>query len=243
MTGTALEASGELRSVYGLRVVRIPTNRPQKRIDFGARLHTDGASKWRAVTKSVQEVTGDGRSVLIGTRSVAASEEIGALLQESGLSPVILNARQDSVEAQIVAEAGQPGRITVATNMAGRGTDIHLTAPVREAGGLHVVLTEFHESSRIDRQLFGRSGRQGDPGSFECIVSLSDELFQKYSSPVVRKFVAHAIHSERLAAYALWAIRAIAQASAQRASARARKSALAEDERFQKSISFAGRPE
>ena len=119
--------------------------------------------------------------MLIGTRSVDASEHVGELLLKAGLQPVILNARQDRQEAEIVASAGQPGRVTVATNMAGRGTDIQLHPAVREAGGLHVILTEYHESRRIDRQLFGRAGRQGDPGSYESIVALDDELFQRFA--------------------------------------------------------------
>ena len=126
-------------------------------------------------------VTRAGRAVLIGTRSVDASEHVGELLLEAGFQPVILNARQDRQEAEIVACAGQPGRVTVATNLAGRGTDIQLHPAVREAGGLHVILTEYHESRRIDRQLFGRAGRQGDPGSYESIVALDDELFQRFA--------------------------------------------------------------
>ena len=167
MTGTAIEAAGELRAVYGLRVIRIPTNRALKRTKVGTRMFPIAGQKWNAVVEAVNAVSHQGRAVLIGTRSVEASERVGELLRKSGLNPVILNARHDRLEADIVAEAGQPGRITVATNMAGRGTDIQLHRDVREAAGLHVILTEYHESARIDRQLFGRSGRQGDPGSYE----------------------------------------------------------------------------
>lgn len=117
----------------------------------------------------------------MGTRSVEASEHLSALLMAQGLAHVVLNARQDEDEAQAVANAGQIGRITVATNMAGRGTDIKLAQEVVEGGGLHVILTEFHESARVDRQLFGRSARQGDPGTTEAIVSLEDELFRRYA--------------------------------------------------------------
>jgi preprotein translocase subunit SecA len=121
-----------------------------------------------------------GRAVLIGTRSVAASEALSRLLDEAGVEHRLLNARQDAAEAEAVGQAGLPGRITVATNMAGRGTDIKLHPETARAGGLHVILTEFHESRRIDRQLFGRAGRQGDPGSCEAIVSLDDELFRHF---------------------------------------------------------------
>jgi preprotein translocase subunit SecA len=145
--------------------------------------------------------TRENRAVLIGTRSVEASEHVGRLLLTAGLAPVVLNARQDRKEAEIVAMAGQPGRVTVATNMAGRGTDILLHPSVREAGGLHVVLTEYHESRRIDRQLFGRAGRQGDPGSYESIVAIEDELFQRFAAKLALGFVARVFqHAERVPA-------------------------------------------
>src|SRR5207253_2602964 len=131
MTGTAVEAAGELRAVYGLRVVRIATNRPLKRMDCGTRNFLTAAGKWRAVVESVREATRNRRAVLVGTRSVDASEHLAKLLRLEGLQPVILNARQDHQEAQIVADAGRPGRVTVATNMAGRGTDILLHPEVR----------------------------------------------------------------------------------------------------------------
>ena len=119
---------------------------------------------------------GQGRPVLVGTRSVAASEYLSQLLTKAGLSHRVLNARQDQEEAEIIAQAGQRGQITVATNMAGRGTDILLGPGVKELGGLHVIATERHEARRIDRQLFGRSGRQGDPGSYESFASLEDDI-------------------------------------------------------------------
>jgi preprotein translocase subunit SecA len=134
----------------------------------------------RGLARIRSAATRANRHVLIGTGSVDASEHVGALLKAAGLDPVILNARQDRDEAEIVAAAGQPGRVTVATNMAGRGSDIKLHPAARQAGGLHVIMTECHESGRIDRQLFGRAGRQGDPGTYESIVALDDELFQRF---------------------------------------------------------------
>src|SRR5262249_16717131 len=173
-------------AVYGLWVVRIPTNRPLRRMNLGTQVVRTAAQKWNAVVDSVNAATRQGWPVLIGTRSVDASEHVGELLSKAGLQPGILNARQDRQEADIVAGAGQPGRVTVATNMAGRGTDIQLHPAVREAGGLHVILTEYHDSRRIDRQLFGRAGRQGDPGSCEAIVSLEDEIYMVHAPAATR---------------------------------------------------------
>ena len=135
------------------------------------------AARWRRVAQRAREESERGRAVLIGTRSIEASETLSGELHAMGIAHTVLNARQDQTEAQTIAQAGTPGRITVATNMAGRGTDIKLHPEVERAGGLHVILTEFNESPRIDRQLFGRAARQGDPGSVEAIVSLEDELF------------------------------------------------------------------
>jgi preprotein translocase subunit SecA len=175
MTGTAREVARELWSVYRLNTVVVPTRKPIQRVALGVRVFTTQNSKWNAVVESVEAVHRRGRPVLVGTCSVAASEHLSELLEARGLRHQVLNARQDAQEAQIVAEAGQPGRITVATNMAGRGTDIRLDPGVAENGGLHVIATQRNEARRIDRQLFGRCGRQGDPGSFEAILSLDDD--------------------------------------------------------------------
>ena len=180
MTGTAKEVRRELWNVYRMPVVRIPTHKPLRRKDLGETVLTREEDKWREIAQRVVAVRDRGRPVLVGTRSVAASETLGALLEERGIPHRVLNARQDAEEAAIVAAAGGVGCVTVATNMAGRGTDIKLTDAAREAGGLHVIASERHESQRIDRQLFGRSGRQGDPGSYELIVSLEDELMQSH---------------------------------------------------------------
>jgi len=180
MTGTAHEIAPELWSVYRLPVVKVPTNRPVKRRDLGETVFATTAEKWRGVVERLRELNRTGQPVLVGTRSVGASEELSRLLTTAGLKHQLLNARQDKEEAEIVAQAGQVGGITVATNMAGRGTDIRLAKGVEALGGLHVIATELHESRRIDRQLFGRSGRQGDPGTFEAIISLQDELSRVY---------------------------------------------------------------
>ena len=187
MSGTARELAPELRAVYALPVVPIPTRRPLRRRPLPPLLLADQGAKWRAVAEAARAIAGTGRPVLIGTRSVGASETLSALLGGAGLPHRVLNARNDRAEAEIVAEAGQPGRITVATNMAGRGTDIHLAPGIAEAGGLHVILTEFHESSRIDRQLIGRGARQGDPGSWQAIVARDDDLFCRFAPGWLRR--------------------------------------------------------
>ena len=241
MTGTAQEASGELRAIYGLRVVSVPTNRRLRRKDAGTRVFSKSQLKWNAVVESVKATLAQGRAVLIGTRSVDASEHVGALLATAGLPHVILNARNDRDEAEIVACAGNPRRVTVATNMAGRGTDIQLHPTVREAGGLHVILTEYHESRRIDRQLFGRSGRQGDPGSYESIVALDDELFRRFAGEHLLGFVAKAVRqAEKVPAFIGSALRDRSQSAAERLHARTRRNALREDQRFSKVLGFAG---
>lgn len=176
MTGTGREVRGELWSVYHLAVVSMPTNHPPRRSHAGDRVYETDEAKWNAVVERVIELHRQHRPILIGTRSVAASEHLSDLLTDAGIPHQVLNARQDEKEATIVAQAGEPGRITVATNMAGRGTDIRLAPGVAERGGLHVIATEGHEARRIDRQLIGRCGRQGDPGSYEMIVSLEDEV-------------------------------------------------------------------
>jgi preprotein translocase subunit SecA len=241
MTGTAIEPAGELRAIYGLRVVRIPTNRPLRRTNSGTRVLPAAELKWHAVVKSVQAATRAGRAVLVGTRSVEASEHVAQLLGKEGLEPVVLNARQDRQEAEIVACAGQPGRVTVATNMAGRGTDIQLHPAVRDAGGLHVILTEYHESRRVDRQLFGRAGRQGDPGSYESIVALDDELFRRFAASQLLRLVAKGVRPARRVPAAIGhVLRSYSQSAAERSHGRTRRLALAEDQRFNKILGFAG---
>jgi preprotein translocase subunit SecA len=176
MSGTLREARTELRSVYDLQVEKVPLRRPGRRHILRTRLYADRKSQWRAVVDRAVKVSGRGRPVLIGTDSVADSESLSAQLHEAGVAHAVLNARQDRNEAAIVAGAGQAGRITVATNMAGRGTDIPLGRSVAESGGLHIICCQHNASRRIDRQLVGRSARQGDPGSAESLLSLDKPL-------------------------------------------------------------------
>ena len=178
LTGTAAESAPELWRVYRLGVRRLPTHRPVQRRLLLALCLADAAVKWRAVADEAAAVAARGQAVLVGTRSVEASKAVAAEFAARGLACVVLNARQDADEAAIVAAAGAAGRITIATNMAGRGTDIKPDAAARAAGGLHVILTEFHESPRVDRQLFGRSARQGEAGSVRAIVARDDGLFK-----------------------------------------------------------------
>jgi preprotein translocase subunit SecA len=178
MTGTALQNRWEIRRVYKIWVVCVPTNRPVRRDHWPDRVFANEDVKFDAVVQEVIRLRSIGRSVLIGTRSVDKSEKLSERLTAAGIEHQVLNARQHEQEAKIVAEAGQPGRVTIATNMAGRGTDIKPAVEVLAAGGLHVLGTERHESLRIDRQLAGRAGRQGDPGSAQFFLSLEDELLE-----------------------------------------------------------------
>jgi preprotein translocase subunit SecA len=178
MTGTASPAARELRQLYRLRVVPIPTHRPSRRERLPDRVFATAEDKWRAIAAAAAAMQAGGRPVLIGTRSIHLSEHLSQLLTAAGIEHAVLNARDPAGEAQIVAGAGQQGKVTVATNMAGRGTDIMLGDGVAELGGLCVIGTEMHDSARIDRQLAGRCGRQGDPGSFQQFLSLEDELLR-----------------------------------------------------------------
>ena len=187
MTGTAVTEAGELWEIYKLDVVEIPTNRPMSRHDKEDLIYKTTREKFNAVIEDVTELSAAGRPVLIGTTSVEISELLSRMLKMRGVTHNVLNAKMHKQEAQIVEEAGKAGVVTIATNMAGRGTDIKLSAEVKAAGGLAIVGTERHDSRRVDRQLRGRAGRQGDPGSSQFYVSLEDNLMRLFGSERVAK--------------------------------------------------------
>jgi len=178
MTGTAATSASELRRIYQTPVIRVPTNRPPKRVRLPDRVFGSMERKFRAIVQEVQSVIAEDRPVLIGTRSIDKSELISRMLTELDIPHQVLNANNVAKEAEIVAEAGGPKRVTVATNMAGRGTDVKLVAGVEERGGMHVICTELHDAARIDRQLIGRCGRQGDSGSYRQYLSLDDDILK-----------------------------------------------------------------
>jgi preprotein translocase subunit SecA len=241
MSGTAQQVAHELWSVYRRPVVRIPTHRPIQRIHHKDRVLPNAARKWDVAMARIAELHERGAPILLGTRSVASSEEAARRLTEAGLPHQVLNAAQDAEEASIVAVAGERGRITVATNMAGRGTDIQLADGVEELGGLHVIMVDRHEARRIDDQLAGRSGRQGQKGCFEAILSLDDPLLDfplgilaRRLDAVLRPFVGEA--------FARWLLR-YAQRRTERLHAKMRAEVLKTDAMQSKVLAFTGRPE
>ena len=200
MTGTALTEEREFREIYGLDVVVIPTNVPVARLDLPDRVYKNEKYKFKAVCEDIAERHAKGQPILVGTRSIEKSEYLGSLLSKMGIKHNILNAKYHEKEAQIIAQAGRVGAVTIATNMAGRGVDIKLggdpinpeeEAKVREAGGLYILGTERHESRRIDNQLRGRSGRQGDPGASRFYVALTDELIRLFAGDSILRMMDH----------------------------------------------------
>ena len=182
MSGTAKTEEKEFIDVYNMKVQTIPTNKPMIRKDLEPEVFIDQQHKWDAILKRIQKVHQTGEPILVGTRSVEDSEHLSRLLDQHHIDHVVLNAKQDAAEANIVAQAGQLGAITIATNMAGRGTDIKLTDETRKLGGLYVISANFNESRRVDLQLIGRSGRQGDPGTSIIIAALDDDLFKRFGN-------------------------------------------------------------
>ncbi|CAM2893165.1 hypothetical protein [Rariglobus hedericola] len=237
ITGTAFEGAGEFWRVYGLPILSVPPHRPNRRHMWAPRYFNTAAEKWAAIVSEVADLHEQGRPVLIGTRSVASSEHLGALLSARGLHFSLLNANRHSEEAAIINLAGDAGVITVATNMAGRGTDIRLGGGVAAAGGLHVILTEAHESGRIDRQLCGRAGRQGDPGSTRLFASLEDDLAERFLSSWERKILDLGIRKagNRQSYWIGWAIRR-AQKSAESQSYRQRRLVMAQDQQLSEAL-------
>ena len=182
MTGTALTEEKEFRDIYGMDVIEIPTNRPVARVDHQDAVYKTQKEKFRAVVEEVKRAHEKGQPVLVGTITIETSELISGMLKREGIQHTVLNAKFHEMEAEIVAQAGRHGAVTIATNMAGRGTDIKLDDAAKEAGGLKIIGTERHESRRIDNQLRGRSGRQGDPGESQFFISLEDDLMRLFGS-------------------------------------------------------------
>ncbi len=241
MTGTGKEGAAEFWHVYRLPVIVIPTNRPCVRKEFPDRVFPDWASKWAALVDEIARLYEQGRPVLVGTRSVARSEELAERLSQRHVPFSLLNATRHREEAAIIASAGERGKITIATNMAGRGTDIKLAHGVADRGGLHVIATERHEAHRIDRQLYGRAARQGDPGSAQAFVSLEDELVKRFVPDVARRQVESLVRRGRGAADKLaGATFAYGQFHAQRLAARQRQTVLKYDTWLTESLSFTG---
>ena len=244
MTGTATEVAAEIAQTYGLPVVRVPLHRASRRRTIGARCFLNRDLKWRAVVAAIERLAvNELRPVLVGTRTVRASEELSALLTASGIEHVVLNAKQDREETLTISRAGEAGRVTVATNMAGRGTDIALGEGVVERGGLHVILTEYHESRRIDRQLFGRSARQGEPGSGESMVALDDELFVTHAPRLARWLTQRFAGGDLIGSIWLATLRRFAQAAAEKANQQARMASVKQDRRYASLLAFTGRGE
>jgi preprotein translocase subunit SecA len=241
MTGTAWEAWREFWQIYHLPVVVVPTNQPCVRKHLPDRVFATEQAKWHAVVEEIERAHRTGQPLLVGTRSVRASEHLSGLLTVESLEHQVLNAVRHAEEAQIVASAGQEGRITVATNMAGRGTDIKLGRGVTGVGGLRVIATERHEAGRIDRQLFGRCARQGDPGTAQAMVSLEDELVRRYSphlSALLRR--RHGGTQSEVSSSVTRCLFNRAQRRAERLALRQRKGVLRTDDWLDEYLGFAG---
>jgi preprotein translocase subunit SecA len=238
MTGTAGEVAAELWEVYRLKTIGIPPHRPRRLVQHRPRIFDTNAQKLAAVTKLVADQNRAGIPVLIGTRTVEASKLISAALTKAQLPHAVLNAEDEAAEGGIVARAGQRGQITVATNMAGRGTDIELGPDVEDLGGLTVIMTEMHDSARIDRQLAGRAARQGDPGAFYALMCLEDEIAQ--NAPVAYRWLLRLCVSGRWHGAAYRILRQL-QHRQERAHKRLRRAMLRHDSTTQKTLAFSGR--
>jgi preprotein translocase subunit SecA len=244
MSGTLAEAQAELRAVYGLSVEQVPLRKPCRREVLPLRVFATRQAKWDAVIDRLRALHAAGRPVLVGTDSVADSEHLSVLLAAARLPHCVLNARNDAEEAGIVAQAGEPSRITVTTNMAGRGTDIPLAPGVAQRGGLHVVCCQHNASPRIDRQLQGRAARQGDPGSVETLLSLEDGLLSRTLSGWLRGLLARVLGGARPLPGRLgsWLAR-YPQMREERRQRAERRLLLEQDRRSERALSFAGRGE
>jgi preprotein translocase subunit SecA len=244
MTGTANEVSKELWAVYNLQVRSISTNNKLSRRKMPSKMFVSEKEKFDQIIGRIKKLNRSGRPVLVGTPSVAVSERLSGLLEEEKLLHRVLNARHDKDEAEIIAEAGQRKHITVATNMAGRGTDILLEPDVVDIGGLHVIASEPHSARRIDRQLYGRSGRQGDPGSYEGFSSLEDDVLAHYAhgliSLIMRKTIQYNLPWKApLSRCFIW----FAQKSLEKRHYAVRKELLQFDTSQESTLAFSGKGE
>lgn len=241
MTGTAAEEAGELWQIYRLPVVVIPPNKACRREEMPDRVFARAGEKWTAAADEIERVHREGRPVLVGARTVAQSERLSEMLAARSVPHEVLSATRHAEEARVIAGAGQSGRVTIATNMAGRGTDIRLEPGVSDRGGLHVVSVERHESRRVDRQLFGRAGRQGDPGSARSFVSLEDELVQRFAPAAPRRAASAAAGASGEVPGGLAArLFTSAQGAAQRLARERRKAVLRSDDWLDDALGFAG---
>jgi preprotein translocase subunit SecA len=240
MSGTLAEVTRELRSVYGVGVARIPTHHPNRRRVEKTLIVPTAEAKWRTIADHAVTLSASGRPVLIGTRSVAASELASDLLRGHGVKHRLLNAAQDAAEAAIIARAGEPACVTIATNMAGRCTDIRLASGVSDRGGLAVILSDRHDAARIDRQLAGRGARQGDAGSFMQVLSLEDALMDPLRTNAIGRLLLTAALSHSIVACALFSLM---QQRAERRHRAVRRELMRFEARLQGSLSFAGRPD
>ena len=241
-SGTLSGARGELHKVYGLQVASVPLRLPGQRVRLPSRLYVTTAEQWQAVARRVRELHESGGPVLIGTDTVRASEALSHCLNEHGLAHTVLNALQDEHEAQVVASAGKRGAITVATNMAGRGTDIVLDDASRAAGGLHVICCQQNSARRIDRQLMGRCARQGDAGTYEFVVALDGPLLARHSLARVTKNMFKIKYLRNFFESGIWADVLLwqAQRAAEHRQRRERMMLLQRDERLNDSLAFSG---
>jgi preprotein translocase subunit SecA len=241
MTGTAQEAKNEFWQIYGLSVVSIETNKPCIRKVYPDAVFSNSDKKWNSVLKKIINRHKTGQPILVGTRSVQASEKLASMLEQEGLAFNLLNAVKSKEEARIIAEAGEMGKITIATNMAGRGTDIKLGRGVAERGGLHVITTERHKSGRIDRQLFGRCARQGDTGSCQAFISIEDELPRNIVSKIIRRRLSAAIEKDiPLSKYISKSLILFSQKIFERRAFLQRRNVLRMDTWLEDSLSFTG---
>jgi preprotein translocase subunit SecA len=241
MSGTVSEIADELNATYGLITEIIPTNQPTRREQLSPQIFVNNTEKYQYLLASLEEKYKLGQPVLVGTRSIADSQALSMLLENRGIEHKVLNAVQDLEEAEIVSQAGQLSQITVATNMAGRGTDIKLSAAAKELGGLHVICSEPHDSGRIDRQLFGRCARQGDPGSYQLLCSFEDEIPRRFLSGALINIGQRLLRikqpwSQRL----VLALISYAQARAEKRNYLMRYDLAQMDDRINKSLGFSG---